>query len=493
MNDAIVKKVGKTLIWFLSAVSLLLSISTIYLITRTACIYGPNTVGEAGKVWYAERIRDGKNIFLPANKPPYYPPMHGLLHFGSVSALGSILDLSHSQLYFAGRAISMFCTLAALILAVSILRRLNLGPAWQVLGVSLLLSYYPVLQHTASYRPDNWVLFVAMLACYLLIIKSNWVVSITLAVLPAFVFLIKATGLTIGLSTFICLLIQRKWQELMVYTAVSASILLMMLWALYWYSGGVYFFSFASGLNVEYSLDHALILVLQPYLFVTLLIPIAFIKDAWPVHPGRQQALFIVLIFYLVEFVCNFCFSLREGSNAYYFISAYFLGTILLVKWLTSITDSRSSRFREAILLCLVLFVIQISQVAIFAKSSWKQNVAIRKTKKYAEDRPIAAKFINSKSWTCYSDDAGLNVMLERPLVIYPLLYQMLLESGMVAYPTILDRLVTKEVDVVVLTDFPWTYRNMVNVPPSLISGIKTHYIEMPLINGVEYRIFRPR
>jgi len=493
VNGKFTDKAVETILWLLFAMVSISAIITVYSIAESAVVPGPNTVGEAGKVWYAERIIKGEKIFLRADQPPYYPPMHGLLHFGSVSAIGSVLDLNFSQLYFAGRAISMLCTLAALILALSVLRRLNLWRDWQVLGVLLLLSYYPVLQHTASYRPDNWLLFVAMLACYLLVIKSNRVIFLILSVLPTVAFLIKATGLTIGLSTFICLLMQKKWRELMTYTALSASVLLMMLWALYWYSGGAYFLSFARGLNVGYSLNHALILVLQPYLFLTVAIPIVLIKHVWPIHSGSQQALFFVFVFYLVEFACNFCFSLRGGSNVYYFISAYFLGTILLVKWLSSITNSRSSRYREAILLCLVLVVLKISQAAIFSTSSLKEDVAVLKTKKYAEDRPIAAKFINSKNWTCYSDDAGLNVMLERPLVICPLLYQLLLESGVVAYPTISDRIAAKEIDVVILTDLQWTYRNIVNVPPSLITEIKRHYVETPLIDGVGYRIFRPR
>jgi hypothetical protein len=326
-----------------------------------------------------------------------------------------------------------------------------------------------------------------------LIIPWNRRIFFTLSVLPTVAFLIKATGLTTGLSILVCLSFQRRWRESIAYAATSGLTLFVVLGGLYGYSCGEYFFSFATGLEVGYRLASAMVPLSQPLLFAAVVFPMAFLKHVWPIHTGKQDVFWAVFIFYIVELVCNFGFSMRDGSNIYYFISAYSFGMMLLVKWLSAIGDPKSNAHREALILCLVMVVLQIGQIALYARSPWKEDVAVRKTKKYAADRPVAAGFINSKHWTCYSDDAGLNIMLERPVVIYPLLYQMLVESGAIQRPTLLDRIIGGEIDVVALTDLQWSYRGIENVSPSLMAAIEAHYMEKPVIGGVAYKLFVPR
>ena len=96
-------------------------VSLVYL-TLALLVPGENTVGEAGKVFYAERVLAGELPFLPGESPPYYPAVHGVLLHASVGAIGKLLSLPHTDLYFVGRGISLLFTLASLFLAWRLLR-----------------------------------------------------------------------------------------------------------------------------------------------------------------------------------------------------------------------------------------------------------------------------------------------------------------------------------------------------------------------------------
>lgn len=486
----------KTLIGLLTIVLLVSAAITISLIVRSAAIPGPNTVGEAGKVWYAQRISEGKDIFLPADQPPFYPPMHGLLHYAVVASIGDGLDLEPLHLYFVGRTISLICTIGAVFLAVLILKKLKVGWRWRVLAILILSSYYPILQHTASYRPDNWLLFLSISACYLLISESNRLAFPVVIVLPALAFAIKATGLTIAVATVAYLAMRRQWRQMGVYAILSAVILFSMLMCIHWFSEGQYGLAFSSGLEVDYSVKYALMAVLQPIVIFVTVAPLLSIGHVWPIPPipsKHQKAFLAVFVFCIVELICNFCFSMRGGSNTYYFISAYFFGTILLVNWLSLIASPQSEAHRGSLILGLILLLLQLSHVANHARVPSGEDVAALKTKMYADDRSTTARFINGKQWTCLSDDAGLNVLLERPLLIYPLRYQLMMESRVKKNPMIMGMIAEKKADIVVLTELRWSYHGKMNMPQSLLSQIDRHYVKKKLIENVKYTIFVPR
>jgi len=98
------------------------AIVTLVYLMLALLVPGENTVGEAGKVFYAERVLAGELPFLPGESPPYYPAVHGVLLHASVGAIGKLLSLPHTDLYFVGRGISLLFTLASLFLAWRLLR-----------------------------------------------------------------------------------------------------------------------------------------------------------------------------------------------------------------------------------------------------------------------------------------------------------------------------------------------------------------------------------
>jgi hypothetical protein len=84
-----------------------------------------NTLGEAGKVYYAHRFQTGRTIFEAGDQPPFYPSMHGALLHAAVGMIGRLFDLPMGSLYGVGRAISIVMTLLALAGAGVILRAIG--------------------------------------------------------------------------------------------------------------------------------------------------------------------------------------------------------------------------------------------------------------------------------------------------------------------------------------------------------------------------------
>jgi len=80
----------------------------IYSLYGSAIAYGPNTVGEAGKVYYAKNFIEGRSIFSSGETAPFYPSFHGALLHSMVGVVGRLFQLETNCLYYIGRGISIF-------------------------------------------------------------------------------------------------------------------------------------------------------------------------------------------------------------------------------------------------------------------------------------------------------------------------------------------------------------------------------------------------
>jgi hypothetical protein len=123
---------------------------------------------------------------------------------------------------------------------------------------------------------------------------------------------------------------------------------------------------------------------------------------------------------------------MRAGSATYYFLEAGSYGLILLLLFLRHL--SRSGRpqggfpIRQATAV-VALVALGLPSVVRNNRVELYSPTRIR-TEELADSRSPLADRINRAGWTCYADDPGLNVLLDRPAVIYPVLQLQMIEQG---------------------------------------------------------------
>jgi hypothetical protein len=98
------------------------------------------------------------------------------------------------------------------------------------------------------------------------------------------------------------------------------------------------------------------------------------------------------------------------------------------------------------------------------------------------------AERINGAGLYCYSDDPGLNVLLDQPAVIYPLLQMQMVEAASLPRETLLGPMERTEFDCVVLSGVRWRYRGLLVPSESFVSAVKRSYPRSEFVGNYEVR-----
>ena len=104
--------------------------------------------------------------------------------------------------------------------------------------------------------------------------------------------------------------------------------------------------------------------------------------------------------------------------------------------------------------------------------------------------RQEIADRINAGGQRCFSDDPGLNVLLDEPAVINMLVPTLLIQQGVLSREEILRPIRRQEYDLILLTELRWRYRGTELPPPWMIEVVKRHYRGVRRENG--YLVFEP-
>ena len=92
-----------------------------------------------------------------------------------------------------------------------------------------------------------------------------------------------------------------------------------------------------------------------------------------------------------------------------------------------------------------LLFILEVypstSEVKDLLHGRSIQDIALYRTNLFKHDRKNIEAFCNQKNLSCFSDDAGLNVMLDNPQIIFPLVQSMLIQSGFLEMTSTTERL----------------------------------------------------
>ncbi len=438
---------------------------------------GPNTVGEAGKVYFAKLFQDGASISSAGDTAPYYPSFHGWLLHSSVGLIGRLGGAETIDLYYVGRTISVLCTLGALALAALILRRMKIHLLWAAaIGVAFV-AVFRVTQHAISYRGDHWILFLSLLTCYLLIRGSRSPCTLAIAaVTPSVAFLIKAPGIGIAGSVWISLLLQREWKRAGLYALGAGLSLLALTGVIRWWSGDSPWLGVTTVTDVPFSLENLLSSLNVPQLWLPLLMPLVLLSRSRLWSPRGERGLSVLTAFWAVSFVSSSVAAIRLGSDAYYFVESFLLGMLICVIWLAQEVKRGGFGANPATVALIAIFCVQGVPSGLSQWVKPARDVALQQTLTFGKDRLALAGQINAAGLRCFSDDPGLNVLLDHPAVIYAALPMLMEESGALPEGTVVAPVKAKAYDLIALTRSKWQFRQVLGGYRRLLEAVKENY-----------------
>ena len=462
---------------------------------KAAVAAGPNTVGEAGKVFFAKRVQHGDSTFLDGREPPYYPSVHGALFHAVVGMAGRVAGATPIALYYIGRSISIAATIGALIVAGLMLRQLRVGWIWVATTCIVFFAVRPVVGHTVSYRPDHWVLGFSILTCYLLMTRGDrwWTLGLA-AIFPVVAFFMKATGIAILIATLVVLLVNRRWRSAAIYAAVSVFVLLATIILVNLASGGAFVSGLRTGVNVPFTFALVLRSLDVPQLWLPLIVPVFLLF--LPVAPDdrRSDKRNVIIVFWLVTLVYGMISAARLGSNSYYYVESFTYALVLTVSWIADEWQSStkpSAGSSSAIAVLIVLFSVQTLSEGIRYRQNPITDPALMETLLFGDDRNVIAREVNNRGMRCFSDDPGLNVLFNDPMIIDPMVQSHLIVGGSLDMNTMVDPVVQRAYDLIVLTRRRWHYHDTPHLPTEFIEAVEQHYAAID--NGTLYLKLEPR
>lgn len=479
----------RRLLWFALAVFVLIvggmALTSAYQFLGIVAVPGPNTVGEAGKVYYARRFQLGQSIFDNGAAPPYYASMHGPLLHASVGVIGTIFNLPTSELYVVGRGISLLCTVLALTLIARMLRLFEARLIWFGALLAAFLAAQQIIEHAVSYRPDHWNLLLSVAACYLLLAYPGrrWRLPL-LMLIPPVAFFIKAPGIALAVPILLGLGLEGRWKQ-----AIACFFGSMAWWGLgclaaEMISGGAFTAGMRGGMSMPVSYVYFIALVKSPQHWIPWLMPIALFAEGWPPRGEYQRRWLTVTGFFAVAFIVAACGSMRAGSNTYYFLESYVYGLFLTVAWIGRLVDRRRdilAAAAPAVMALVLLFSLMFLQIFVGTWSATlagdpPMDVAVRISRLVGGEREAMAAEINENRWRVYSDDPGLNVLLDHPQVIDPLMPAMMVRHGSLTMEELIGPVKRREYDLIVLSGIVWHHMGVVNIPPEFQQAMAENY-----------------
>ncbi|MFC1680174.1 hypothetical protein ACFL1S_00045 [Pseudomonadota bacterium] len=445
---------------------------------------GPNTVGEAGKVYYANRAMVGETIFDNGSERPYYSSAHGALLHSSVGWLGKIVGAKKTGLYYIGRSLSVLATVFALVLAGSILRSMGIGVIW-IGGLWVaFFAVWEVVYHAVSYRPDHWILLMSVSQCTLLMRRSNSLpVLFLLGVLPAVAFYIKAPGIWIIAPTILILLAEQRWKAVATTSSVFVVAIVSSITGLNMLSDGTFLAATRNTMGVGFSWSQTIHSLNVPALWPMLASPLLlFFGQAYNIG-NHHKKLNVLMIFWSLSLLTSVVSSGRIGSDSYYFVEPYFFGLILITIWLERqwmVHDGHNlRRLGVALSVILVVGIFGIRNVIDHFRRPLI-GIALAETLYFQNDRRKLAEHVNSLGLNCFSNDAGLNVLLDDPAILEPLVPSLMIRNGNLNMETMVGPVQRKEYDIIVFTGRRSVYRGVTHLPDHFFSALNNNYILSP-------------
>lgn len=494
----------RALFWGLAlGIVLLRVVFSFHHLTGILSLPGPNSLGEAGKVFFAREVMQGRWPFASGLTPPYYPSIHGVLPHALVGTVGALVGLDVTGLYYAGRAISVAATLWAFGLFWSLGRRIGGVTPLLVFCLLLWAGSLTIFQHTTSFRPDNWLLGLSLLACWLVAVPARSRARIAaLVVLPVIAFHVKATGLVVGAAVVAGLAYRDGFGTAMRAAMGQAALVTVTVLGLQWASAGTYLEGLGAAGSADFSVQYALSTlwtVADPTVTILLAGPIlvaaVYGRLLWRESPVAT----VVAIFWAVTLGGYFLAASRAGSNSYYFLEPAAYGSLVILAALartapnTTAMQGDSRGFRPVattVLLLLVPVAVNLAAwVSVGRYMSGVWNYSIERTEQVGGARLSLAEALTEEGMSCFTDDPGLNVLLRHPRVIYPYLQSQMMETGALPRDLRLTAIRNRTWDCVVTSRWTVSYHGTTSLPDTFFTAVRQHYPNVAEVSEYEVRL----
>jgi hypothetical protein len=162
---------------------------------------------------------------------------------------------------------------------------------------------------------------------------------------------------------------------------------------------------------------------------------------------------------------------------------SYTYSTIIVTYWIQDVCKKLTNKKYRPRLILVSIFVVLIAGSGFTLYSLTKKvpiqyiDGAIGNTLRFGNERSQLANWINKKSVKCYSDDGGLNVLLKKPMVIYPYVQNLLFITGYLDKQSFFDQIRRQKIDLIILTtNRPWIWQGITQFPKEFIPLVKKFY-----------------
>lgn len=185
---------------------------------------------------------------------------------------------------------------------------------------------------------------------------------------------------------------------------------------------------------------------------------------------------------------------MRVGSNTYYYLDPFVFGLSISTVWLAYFFHSFSKRDYDAkilvsaLILIISLFGFHSNEFRQILLGEKRVDISVQQTQRFVGERQKLAEHINQNNLSCYSDDPGLNVLLDKPNIIYPIMQTMYIHSGFLDISSLLDPVIKQEYDIIALTGTTWRYYKYESIPREFFVVLEEFYA--PVETDFSYRIF---
>ena len=404
------------------------------------------------------------------------------------------------DLYYIGRLISTLAALLSLLVIFFICQRLVGDSKWSLLCIALFLAPFHLHQFASSFRPDHWLLCLSLLSCFICLRRPKGALFCLLVVLPTISYLIKAPGIIIAGCIFFSFVVDRRYKAALLYILSSAVFLIITVVFLQWSTQGLFFSAFLGGVKTSFSIRNTLSSFNYSSIWLPILmVPMIYVYLSRHSNIGEED-LRIIVAFWAVETLVALVTASRNGSNVYYFLQAYAYATFFFICWLhtkyVQFANRRALPKFDKVILFIILTVGTVFIIIPLGRYLPFPIIddAVYITLYYGKDRHEMEDWINKNDFKCYSDDDGLNVLLKKPMVIYPYVQHLLFLSGYLDKEIFFDQIRQHRFDLIVLTDHPnWSWQGITKFPKEFFPLVHKYYKPLKTISPSRYSIYVPK
>jgi hypothetical protein len=321
-------------------------------------------------------------------------------------------------------------------------------------------------------------------------------------------FYIKATGIVLLPMIVIALASQKRWRDTLFCFGVGTALILLSMAGINAMSGGAFMEGMRNGVGVGFSPILIFKCLNVPLMWVPLFAPVVLLnRISWSqAGPSGDRA--IVWVFWLITLVWMGLATTRLGANSYYFIEAFTFGLVLTANWVAEEIKPAMRQARgvlnTALPVLLLLISLQASPsllhkiIRIVEQGRPPYDIAMTDTMKFHRDRRLIVNQVRRLStekdryeWLCLSDDPGLNVMLDQPAMVHPMVTHLMIRNGTINANQLVDPIEQRRVAMVVLTGDVRTYAGINRMPDAILEATQKHYHRVR--TDTQYIVLEPK